>query len=115
MKDEYGAKYIRGDEAIYNTAIEDLPKIKVLLVVDNEGGETPWAGQGDGYIVLLNNAVSFLPCRSWGAVFKSKYSDTEGSRETIDVTSMRGDSPDDLVLTLHPESYDSAMERGHIQ
>ena len=98
-------KYTKGKQKY---SLDDCDMIKVRVVADGDG-EIPWAKKHKGadHFVLMNDAISFYPCRSWGAVFYS-------SDKEVDVTEIRGESPADLELELHPEAWDQYIENGLI-
>lgn len=110
-------KYIKGEQTYPISAGDDTtPTWKCRLVCDGTDGEGIWVKQGEKEIVLLNDSLHFLPFRTWGAVFPSNShpKDTNQERETIDVAKFRGETPDDAVITLHPEAWDSYIEHGVI-
>jgi hypothetical protein len=98
-------KYRKGEQT---EKLDDLPMSKILLVMDGDA-EGPWVKQGPDYVVLQNNVLHFYPVFSWGVVLPSKNPPGE-NRETIDITSMK---PDD-GLELHPEAWESFLEKGAI-
>lgn len=109
-------KYIKGTQT-YPLSYEDktAPTWKVNLVCNGDA-EGIWVKQGDKEVVLLNHALAFYPFPSWGVVIPSTRDDkdTSQNRERIDITTLRGDSPADTVLTLHPEAWDQYIEHGQI-
>jgi hypothetical protein len=110
-------KYIKGNQT-YPLSAEDatVPTWKCRLVCGGADGEGIWVKQGEKEVVLLNDSLHFYPFRTWGAVFPSRShpKDTSEERETIDVASIRGETPEDCVITLHPEAWDQYLERGII-
>jgi len=97
----------------YKLDNKDLIKVRVVAGVVGEAehvAERPWAlyHKGEDHIVLQNDCLAFLPCRSWGAVLPYK------EKESIDVTKLRGDGPEDLVLELHPDAWDEYIKNGAI-
>lgn len=109
-------KYIKGTQT-YSLSYEDktAPTWKVNLVCDGES-EGIWVKQGDKEVVLLNHSIAIYPFPSWGIIIPSTRdaSDESDIREVIDITKLRGDSPDNTVLTLHPEAWDQYIEHGKI-
>jgi hypothetical protein len=110
-------KYVKGNQT-YPISADDktMPTWKCRMVCNGADGEGIWVKQGEGEIVLLNDSLHFLPFRTWGAVFPSASNpkDTNPQRETIDVARYRGESPDDCVITLHPEAWAAYLEHGVI-
>lgn len=109
-------KYIKSTQA-YSISYEDktAPTCKVNLICNGDT-EGIWVKQGDGEITLLNHALAFYPFPSWGAIIPSTRDakDTSDIRERIDVTELRGSTPADTIITLHPEAWDQYIERGLI-
>jgi hypothetical protein len=111
-------KYVKGNQTFALTDDgkgEQVPMCKCRLVCQGEA-EGIWIRQGHGEVALLNDSLAFYPFRSWGVIFPSKShpNDESDLRETIDVTKIRGTSPDGVVLTLHPEAWDSYIKQGII-
>lgn len=108
-------KYVKGTQQYNIGEGSELPTWKCRLVCNGEG-EGIWITQGHNEVVLLNDSIHFLPFRTWGAVLQSKSNpeDTSKERETIDVTEFRGETPDGVVITLHPEAWDQYIEHGYI-
>jgi len=98
-------KCIKGNQTYQ---IEDLPLQKVNLVADGET-EGLWVRQAEHEVILQNHAFAFFPYPSWGAVLPST-NPPGAAREVIDVTKIRGSSPKSLVLTFHPEAWDSMLK-----
>lgn len=102
-------KYKKGDQT---SKMESLPEVKFNLVADGDS-EGIWAGQAEDHVVLLNHALCFFPFPSWGVVLSSG-NPAGNLREKIDVTELRGESPDNTTLTLHPDAWAQYLEHGII-
>ena len=102
-------KYIKGTQTY---KLESLELCKMRLTCASNTPEGIWVRQADHEVVLQNDALAFYPFNSWGVVLPSKYcpGDKPDARESIDVTELRGNSPADTVLTLHPEAWDQYLE-----
>lgn len=76
--------------------------------VNNAEHERIWVAiSPDGKeMAFLNNALNLLPAASWGAVFPFA--------ESLDAGIIRGKTPQDLTLTLHPSAWKSKVELGII-
>lgn len=95
-------KYIRAEAPPLDT----MELTKMRLVVNGQDGENIWIKEGpDGKSYLQNHSVNFYPFPSWGLEVPTC--------DTYDLKSLR-QSPDDTVLTIHPEAYDAMIEAGHI-
>ena len=111
-------KYVKGTQTFPLDADDKtVPTWKVNIQYTSGGRletEGIWVKQGDGEVVLLNHALAFYPFPSWGTVIPSKSNpkDTTDARERIDITSLRGTSPDETILTLHPEAWDQYIDQG---
>ena len=90
-------KYLK---ATTTTPLEAMTQIKMRIVVNGEDSENIWIRKDEetGKAYLLNNSLNFFPFPTWGAEFD--YS------PTLDVAKVRGEGPDDTILSLHPESYE---------
>lgn len=109
-------KYTKGNQTFHLDADDDtVPTWKVNLQCAGES-EGIWVKQGEGEVVLLNHALAFFPFPSWGTVIPSTSNpkNTSDIRERIDITSLRGNSPDETILMLHPEAWDQYIEQGII-
>jgi len=107
-------KYVKGTQT-YSLDLDNktAPTTKANIICDGEV-EGIWIKQGDGEVVLLNHALAFYPFPSWGTIIPSTRDtkDKSDKRERIDITALRGYSPADTVLTLHPEAWDQYIEQG---
>jgi len=105
-------KYIKGPQ---NYSLESLETCKCNVVCSGNS-EGIWVKQADGEVILQNHSLAFYPFPTWGLVLPSKShtKDTSNTRERIDVTALRGDSPDKTVLTIHPEAWESYLKEGVI-
>ena len=81
--------------------LEKMEQGKVRLTVNGEDPENIWVARDheSKKMYLLNHALAFFPFPSWGTEFPLQNS--------IDVAEIRGESPDDTVLTVHKEAYDN--------
>lgn len=102
-------KYVRGNQTY---KLDDMPMLKVNVVADGQS-EGPWVRQASDHVVMLNHLICFYPFYSWGTILPSKNPPGD-LRETIDVSKIRGDSPDETELTLHPEAWDVYLKIGYI-
>lgn len=75
--------------------------------------KAPWVRQAADHVVVINDLVCFYPFRSWGVILPSK-NPSGDQRERIDVTELRGKSPKNTILTLHPEGFDALVKIGYI-
>lgn len=103
-------KYTKGNQT---SKLNDLELCKLKLVRKGRS-EGIWIRQGDGEVILQNHSLAFLPYPSWGVVLTSKYTRaTEISkREEIDITDILNN--EDVIITLHPEAWDSYIEKKYI-
>lgn len=108
-------KYIKGNQK-YSLSDKSIPLLKCRVTCGNGSAEGIWVKQADNEVVLQNDSIHFLPFRTWGMVLPSKCTskDTEGERETIDVTKLRGSSPEGVVLTLHPDAWNDYVKNKYI-
>lgn len=81
------------------TDIQTLPKSKAR-VIDNGEVENLWVAvdKENDKMYFLNHSIAFYPYPTWGSEHKL-------SKE-LDITEFKGESPEDLELTLHPAAYD---------
>jgi hypothetical protein len=103
-------KYIKGTQDYEIGENANLIKFNLICKGESEG---IWAVQGPDTVTLQNHALCFYPFPSWGVVLPSK-NPPGNNRERIDVTELRGTSPDKTVLTLHPEAWKQYLEHGTI-
>ena len=101
------------EKADCNYTLEELPMTKILLVVGNVR-ESLWVRQANGEVILMNAPLHFSPYNAWGLVLPSKGAPSETRRETIDITELRGEHPEDVVLKIHPECWDQMVENKYI-
>lgn len=92
-------KYIKAEGA---SPLEGLELGKQDLVCNGEH-ESIWVKKDGEHAYLQNHALCFYPFPSWGAQVPNKSS--------FDATGMRGEKPEDTVLTMHPEAYDFMVEK----
>lgn len=95
-------KYIRGE---FHTPIESLIHGKTGLTMPDGFSENLWIGRSvdmrdANKVVLLNNALIFLPFPSWGMIL------SQGG----DMSNIRAKEE----ITLHPEAFDNMVQRGDI-
>ena len=91
-------RYKKGD---CETPLQSLPAFKIKAV-DNisKGIERIWVAVDapNKKMYLLSNSVAFFPYPSWGAEFPLS--------EELCYDSIKEKKPKDVVLTLHPESFE---------
>jgi len=102
-----GPLYVKGDQT-WSLEEGQYELARCRVHAGNEDFENLWvAVSPDGKeMAFLNNALNFLPARSWGAVFPKA--------DSLDAAPIRGEEPQDLTLTLHPTAWDASVEHGHI-
>lgn len=90
-------KYLLAENAIDLDSIEHS---KTRLFTPGDGGETPWVKKDveNNVMYLSNHALAFYPYPSWGAQLPLS--------SNLNIEDIRGKSPDDCTLTLHPEAYE---------
>lgn len=93
-------KYLKSQ---VTTSLDAMQLTKVRLVVNGEDPENIWVKKdGKGKCYLQNNALSFSPFPSWG--MELPYA------ATVDVAEIRGESPDDTIIRLHPDAWKNYEE-----
>lgn len=99
-------KYIKAQT---DSKIADLPTGKIRLHDKGEDYETPWIAidKENNKCYLLNHALHFYPFPSWGMELPYSESDNVPS---VDVSSIKGDSPANAVWTIHPEGFEGITE-----
>ena len=84
------------------TPLEGMTLGKAKLVVNGQDPENIWVKKDGDKMYLQNHALAFYPFPSWGLELPN------GS--SADVGKLRGESPDDTVMTVHPEAYEHIKE-----
>lgn len=89
---------------IENTSLSELEKGKVKLHVNNEDVEGIWVAKDpeNKKMYLLNHALAFYPVPSWGSEWDLA--------SEINVAEVRGETPNDVVLTFHNDAYEHLKE-----
>ena len=96
-----GPKYVKGDQT---WSIEGASTEKLHLI-DREGGESIWVAwphAGDE-VALINHALAFYPFPSWGLILPRT--------KEFDADTIKKGEIANTVFTLHPEAYDSMVEK----
>lgn len=80
--------------------LEGMELGKAKLTVNGQDPENIWVKKDTaaGKMYLQNHSLAFYPFPSWGLELPI------GS--SFDVAEMRGESPDDTVMTVHSEAFD---------
>lgn len=91
-------KYLKSESTV---DLESLPKGKAMLSVKGGDRENIWVAKDEENkkMYLLNHSLNLYPFPSWGAEFDLVSS--------LDLDSVRGNTPDDLVLTIHSSAYEN--------
>ena len=96
---------IRKSKIERNSPIGDLPKDKVRISIKGKGVENIWVAKDvdNKVMYLLNHALMFYPFPSWGMELPLTY-------DTIDLYKYRGDSIEDIDITVCEETYNALKE-----
>lgn len=89
-------KYVKAD---LDYKLEDMPHGKIRLYDDEDFAETPWVKKATDHVVLVNDALMFMPYRSWGVVLRT----TSGSLNPLKLIG-------EGVLELHPEAWEQMLK-----
>lgn len=84
------------------TPLEGMKLSKARLTVNGQDPENIWVKQDGDKMYLQNHALAFYPFPSWGLELPNSSS--------MDVAELRGETPEDTVMTLHPEAYEHMKE-----
>jgi hypothetical protein len=93
-------KFIKADT---QKPLEGMELGKSKITVKDGTPENIWVKKDGDVAYLQNHAFNFFPFPTWGMQIPNQ--------SLFDATELRGESPDECTLTLHPEAYATMLER----
>ena len=87
-------RYLKSENT---TPLNQMELGKVRLTVNGQDTENIWIKRDSDKCYLQNHALNLYPYPSWG--LELPYS------SNIDIAELRGETPEDGILVLHPEAF----------